>query len=156
MSKSKLVASTSSQPERFYQVEADLKSLFQHDESTKPFSFFDTTVTETEDEFSIPKKSVFPSHNFYDEEAEESDAHGQSTMNQRWNDAPFHFPPQQKETFFFTENDPRIEEGLRYFSMTKEELAESIEIWKKIRPQLAADFKKIKKQANRKRKTFER
>ncbi|GAU91261.1 hypothetical protein RvY_03551 [Ramazzottius varieornatus] len=156
----KSAKSIAMQPERFYQVEADLKSLFHHEESTKPFSFFDSAAAEVEDEFSLPidfgaKNFSVQTDGFYDE-AEERDVVSQSTINRPWTNAPFQNTPQREDTFFFTEDDPRIEKGLRYFSMTKEELEESIEIWKKIRPQLAADFKKIKKQANRKRKTFER
>lgn len=141
--------------ERYYEVKNDLKSLFQQKES-KPFRFFDDADDETSDPFSsdVVKSKTLPRFHL-GAERHSSDDEPDSEDPAPLSSTTFSVLKSPHQTFFFNLGDPRIEEGRTYLTLTEAEMEASLEEWKKTRPQVAADFKKLKKQANRKRKYFE-
>ncbi|OQV20932.1 hypothetical protein BV898_05007 [Hypsibius exemplaris] len=147
--------------ERYYEVKEDLKALFEPT-TAKPFRFFDNDETAAEvDEFAATEsafdgeRSINQRHHFFgnDEEDYVNDQALPSTFTGSTFTGSVLAP---RQSFFFSENDPRLAEGMRFLTLNAEEMATSLEEWKKTRPQIFADFKKLKKDANRKRKTFDR
>ncbi|XP_055332663.1 uncharacterized protein LOC129584505 [Paramacrobiotus metropolitanus] len=136
------------------EVNEDLRSLFQ-DAGSKPFKFFDNNDQDMDDPLSTPSAALhkFPQKFTHFETVDET-----PVTEDEFIPTPHVFSVSHSFTgnFFFTVDDPRLLEGRRYLAMSDEERASNLAEWEKTRPQMMADFKKQKKQANRKRTFMER
>ena len=128
----------------------DLKSLFEPSDG-KPFRFFDNEDAGADvDEFGGSALASRAQHKLFQGNDDEDVVDDQVLPTAAAGAAP------HRPTFFFSENDPRLADGMRFMTLNPAEMAASLEQWRKTRPQIAADFKKLKKDANRKRKAFDR
>ncbi|KAI8501758.1 nucleolar protein 8 [Branchiostoma belcheri] len=128
--------------DKYFQVATDLKEAFSGT-SGQTFSFFGPSSAETTEDIeadmasvstqTAPKKSPWQPKVFQKKTPEKVEE------------------PKKRNSFFFTENDSRLKEGILQFYRT-DKLEDIRQAWEEVRPELLEESKKRHKNAVRQRK----